>query len=251
MELMGFMNKSLLVRVLSAVLVVVLASGCDRLPVIGRGGENPIALTIEQIAETGQPGAFTLSGTATLPNQTPLTVSAVRRLSTEANDPSSGSAPLFSVLDRKSAVVQDGRWQAQLELWEVSPEGFYQESWQQADKGLGLSQASAGVEFRATLEPMDLSRTKVKNRSAILDQATNPLLNFTPGGQPYLKVSESRVVALPSSSVMASTGIPTANRSGWQGRSLTDNPANSLTEQQPLPFQESDNLPLPDTNLLR
>jgi hypothetical protein len=251
MELVGFMNKSVLIRVLSAVLIVVLTAACDRLPSISRAGENPVALTIEQVAETGQPGAFTLSGTATLPNQTPLTISAVRRLSTEANDSSSEPEPLFSILDRKSAVVQDGRWQAQLTLWQVSPEGFYQEPWQRTGDGLAPSQASSTVEFRAALEPPDLSRAKVKNRAAILDQATNPLLNFTPEGQPYLTVSESRVVALPSSSVAASAGMPTASRPGWQGRSLTDSPANSLTERQPLPFQESDNLPIPETNLLR
>lgn len=251
MDFVDSMNKSALIRVLSAVLIVVLTSACDRLPVIGRGGATPITLTIEQIAETSQPGGFTLSGIATLPNQTPLTVSAVRRLNPEANGSSSDREPLFSILDRKLAVVQDGRWQAQLELWEVSPEGFYQETWQRSDNGLVTGQASSAIEFRATLEPVDLSRAAIKNRPATLDQAANPLLNFTPDGQPYLKASESRVVALPSSSVMASAGIPTANRPGWQGRSRTDSPANSLTERQPLPFQESDNLQLPEANLMR
>ena len=245
------MNKAVLARLLSAVLIVVLTTACDRLPTLGRGGQTPITLTIDQIAEPNQPGAFTLSGIATLPNQTPLTVSAVRRLIPEATGPSSDQEPLFSILDRKSAVVQDGRWQAQLAIWEVSPEGFYQEPWQRSDNGLAASQASTAIEFRATLEPTDLNQTAIKNRAAILDQATNPLLNFTPDGQPYLKASESRVVALPSPSVMASAGIPTANSPGWQGRSLTDNSANSLTERQPLPFQDRDNLPLPQVNLMR
>jgi hypothetical protein len=209
-------------------------------------------MTIEQITETGQPGQFTLSGTAILPDQTPLTVSAVRRITPQPNDPLFDEALRYAILDRKSAVVRDGRWQAQLSLWEVSPQGYYQENWQMANRDSPESGlASSTVDFWATLEPIDLNRSNLQTRSEVRDRSRNPLLNFTPDGEPYLKVSEPKAVVLPSARATTPARLPEKDRPGWAGRSILDSPDSSLTERSPLPFKDNDNLPLPDENLLR
>jgi hypothetical protein len=209
-------------------------------------------MTIEQIADTGQPGQFILSGTATLPDQTPLTVSAVRRINPQHNDRSLDGESQFAILDRTSAMVREGRWQAQISLWEISPEGYYQENWQLTNSnGSDPGLANLAVDFWATLEPRDLAQSKLKDRSEVSDSTLNPLLNFTPNGEPYLKVIEPKVVALPSARAAVPVSLPEQERTTWQGRLILENPDSRLTEQPPLPFKNNDNLPLPAENLLR
>ncbi len=209
-------------------------------------------MTIEQIAETGQPGQFALSGTATLPEQTPLTVSAVRRITSQPNNLLFEEAPRYAILDRKTAVVREGRWQAQLSLWGISSQGYYQENWQMTNSNsTDLAQVSPTVDFWATLEPLDLTQSKLKAQPEVLDSARNPLLNFTPNGEPYLKISEPKVVALPSDRAVIPVSSPEHESTTWNGRLTLDNPDSRLTEQPQLPFKDNDNLPLPEESLLR
>lgn len=243
------MTRAILAQLLACVLVLVTA--CDRPLDALRGGGDPVAITIEQIAEAGQPGQFTLSGTATLADQTPLTVSAVRRITPQATDPLLDEASEYAILDRQSAVVRDGRWQAQLSLWEVGPQGDYQENWQMANGTRAESAVSATVDFLATLEPLDLAQAQLKARSVVLDRARNPLLNFTPSGEAYLRVNEAKQVALPNARAATPVRLPEQARSTWEGRLTLDNPESRLTESPLLPFKENDNLPLPEDHLLR
>jgi len=246
------MTRATLAKLLAFVLVLVTA--CDR-PLdnlVGRGSSAPIAMTIEQIADTGQPGQFILSGTATLPDETPLTVSAVRRINPQPNDRSLDGESRYAILDRTSAMVREGRWQAQLSLWEISPDGYYQENWQLTNsKGSEPELANLAVDFWATLEPLDLAQSKLKDRSEVFDSTLNPLLNFTPSGEPYLKVIEPKLVALPSARAVVPVSLPEQERTTWKERLMLENPDIRLTEQPPIPFQANDNLPLPAENLLR
>ncbi|TVQ10890.1 MAG: hypothetical protein EA368_06730 [Leptolyngbya sp. DLM2.Bin27] len=236
---------------LVVVLLMLLTTACDRFPsdLLSWGQNNTVDIVIERIAETGQPGQFTLTGTTDLPDQTPLTVSAVRRIGPLPSDEFMAEASQFAILDRKSAVVNDGRWQAQLSLWEVSAEGTYQENWQTVvGSAIDPAAISADVAFLATLEPRDLAQSNLMARTDLLERASSPLLNITPDGEPYLRSSQFRVVPLPGNA-MATAGLPQETQGTWEGRSTLrsiDSP-----EITPIPFLDADNLSLPEQNAMR
>ncbi|MGB7313107.1 MAG: hypothetical protein WA939_09260 [Nodosilinea sp.] len=244
------MTKKILAKCLVLV-VLILATACDRPSdnLFSRGQNNTVDIVIEQITETGQPGQFTLTGTTNLPDTTPLTVSAVRLIdSLNISDPKAEGSQ-HAILDRKSALVKDGRWQTQLQLWEIGSEGTYQENWQTiAGSAIDPASSSPSVDFLATLEPIDLAKSKLMARSDWLESANSPLLNFTPDGEPYLKVSQSRVVALPSGAVSA-TGLSQESQATWENRASRgsiDSPG--ITQ---IPFMDADNMVVPEENILR
>ena len=100
-------------------------------------------------------------GETRLPKDTQITVAAVRYLSVD--DALDGGAaaqfnptPTYSILAYQSAKVAQGKWQAQLNLWQVANDGNYRESWQLEQSRLGLSLKPAEkVMFLATLTPAD------------------------------------------------------------------------------------------------
>lgn len=244
------MTKKLLATLL-VLAVLVLATACDRPPgnLLSRGQNNAVDLVIEQITETGQPGQFILTGTTNLPDNTPLTVSAVRLVNSANVSDLTPEGAQHAILDRKSALVKDGRWQSQLQLWEVGPEGTYQENWQTiVGSAMAPASSSPSVDFLATLEPVDLAKSNLMTRSDLLESANSPLLNFTPDGEPYLKASQSRVVALPSGAVSA-PGLPQESQATWKNRA--DRGSIDSPEIPQIPFMNADNAVLPEENNLR
>lgn len=245
------MNKKLLTKLLA--LVLLLATACDRpsdqLFSLSWRSSRTVDITIEQIAETGQPGQFTLTGTATLPDQTPLTVSAVRRIGPLSDGDLTMETPQYAILDRKSALAKAGRWQVQLMLWEISAEGKYQENWQTiASDEPDMTTVSSSVDFLATVKPIDLAQSGFLAAPKVLDHVDKQLLNFTPDGEPYLKTSQSKTVALPSSAI-AAPGLPQEVSDNWAdrlSRGGIDGP-----EIRQIPFMDADNVTLPEQNFLR
>lgn len=243
------MTKQIFAKLL--LLVLVLATACDRPSsgLFGWGQNRTADIVIEQIAETGQPGQFTLTGTTNLPDQTLLTVSAVRRIGPSPSREAAAEAPRHAILDRKSAVVKEGRWQTQLQLWETSAEGTYQENWQTiVTNDIDPASISSSVDFLATLEPIDLARSSPMARADVLESTNSPLLNFTPDGEPYLRAIQSRVVALPNSALTAAR-LPQVEQETWEGRL---NQSEIDTSEVPqTPFMDADNVLLPEQNRLR
>lgn len=244
------MTKKLLAKLL-VLAVLVLATACDRSTsnLFSRGQNNTVDIVIEQITETGQPGQFILTGTTNLPDKTTLTVSAVRLVNAPNISDLTPEGSQHAILDRKSALVRGGRWQSQLQLWEVGSEGTYQENWQTiVGSAVDPASSSPSVDFLATLEPGDLAKSNLMARSDLLEGANSPLLNFTPDGEPYLKAIQSRVVALPGSALSA-TGLPQESQSIWEDR------ANRGSIDSPgipqIPFMDADNAVLPEKNSLR
>ncbi len=245
------MTKKFLAKLLVLV-VLVMTTACDRPPsnLFGRAQNNAVDIVIEQITETGQPGQFILTGTTSLPDKTPLTVSAVRLVSSPNVSALTPEGSQHAILDRKSAFVKDGRWQTQLQLWEIGPEGTYQENWQTiGGSAIDPASSSPSVDFLATLEPIDLAKSNLMTRPNLLESADSPLLNFTPDGEPYLKASQSRIVALPSGA-MPATGLPQESQATWENRRASRGSIDSPVVPQ-IPFMDADNAVVPEENILR
>lgn len=213
-----------------------------------RGDSSDTVLTIDQVMKSNDPGQFTLSGKATLPEQTKLTISAIRRLTLVADDQSANQDRLYGILDRKTALVEEGRWQAQLSLWEVNSEGYYQENWQGDDISISDNiEFSPSISFTLAVESQDLPNSK----SQKLDDQMGQLIRFTPEGEPYLSVSKDVVVPLPQK--IRASGLESAEGSGvnWQDRSLVDPTKSSIEKPIEIPFHKEDNLPISSNSLIK
>jgi hypothetical protein len=178
-----------------------------------------------QVTPEVTPGTFKVKGTATLPEKTQMRVVAARYL--QPNSPAArilNPKPTFSILDYRTAEIVEGQWQANLNLWQVSPDGRFREYWQQdaAWQGLPLK-PDPDVVFLAT--PMPISKTdllqqleeEVAKRGKLLDSSQVRVL---PDGQRYIQTSKTMEVALPTGSTTPPGIRPEEIHGGWGYRFL-------------------------------
>jgi hypothetical protein len=240
--------KRTLFQVLLAVVVMV-NTACS---LVGFTAAPPTSslLTIDQVAEGGGPGRFLLSGKAALPGEVNLTVSAVRRLNSA--DGVEGQPPLYGILDRKTATLEEGRWQATLMLWEPNAEGYYQEPWQRPETALTKeAEPNPTVDFLVTVEPEEFSRSVTPAIPNRLEAAINELLHFTPDGEPYLRVITTQPLPLPNNVQASRLEETQPPSSPWQGRSALDATNTAIEQISEPPFLQEDNLPITQDRLMR
>lgn len=219
------------------------------------GDSTSTILTIDQVRESDGLGQFTLSGKADFPEQTQITISAIRRLTFPSNDKTSNADRFYSILDRKTTLVKDGYWKAKLSLWEVNSEGYYQENWQ-ANEAYPSDKISSNptVNFLLTIEPKNfIDYTTNSNNSNFrkLDDQSNDLIRFTPEGESYLSVSKDLVIPLPQKVKAPRVESAQTPDTGWQKRTLLDPTKSSIEKPSQLPFLNEDNLPLTSDNLMK
>jgi hypothetical protein len=217
-----------------------------------RGNSSITALTIDQIRKSDNPGQFMLSGKADLPEQTELTISAIRRLTLLSNDKPSDTDQLYGILDRKTTLVKNGNWQAELSLWEINSEGYYQENWQANEGEISdRIEPDQTINFLLTVEPEDfVDYTTNFNPNKLNDQLSD-LIRFTPEGESYLSASKDLPVPLPQKVKASRLDLPQAPDVSWQNRTLLDPTKTSIEQPTELPFIKEDNLPLSSDSLMR
>lgn len=246
------MKKCLLL--IPIVLIVFLNTACT-LTNLGVSQSSPVSgdlLTIDQVAETGEPGRFRLSGKATLPGEADLTVSAIRRLNAVDRDAEEGATSLYGILDRKTATLEEGRWQATLTIWEPSATGYYQEPWQRPESALGeTARPNATVDFLLTVEPEAFERSVRQLIPRRLETAINDLLYFTPDGEPYLRVSTTQPIPIPANIQSVRLEESSTAASPWEERAELDNTNTAIETTPDSPFFQEDNLPITPDRLMR
>lgn len=187
-------------RPLSTILLctITLSSyGCGVLPSASPFATLSIDLGVTQVDASNQPGIYEVSGNTTLPDDTKLTVSAIRDLKAVDTDNDS-----YSILDRQTTRVEDGRWTTTLNLWQVAPDGEYREAWQLENSPIEESfKPVPGVTFSATLDPKDAAPLK----TAIERQDTpklKALEKYNIDGELYLQATKTQTVSLPFGSTL-------------------------------------------------
>jgi hypothetical protein len=182
------------------------------------------------------PGVYRIAGETNLPDKTQLTIAAVRQLSLKNSAAANFKLnPTYSILAYQPVTVTGGKWSTQLNLWQVAPNGKYQETWQLEQTRLGLSlQPAEEVIFLATLTPPDkLSRLEQQLADRGMRLAGGTVLS-TPDGQRYAQVNQVIAVALPTGET--SPPIPQADEVnyGWGYRYLIpQEPQNPYTLEFP------------------
>ncbi|NEO62955.1 MAG: hypothetical protein F6J98_21960 [Moorea sp. SIO4G2] len=173
------------------------------------------------VKPASRPGAYTVSGTSNLPNQSQIAVAAIRYLR-PTQQPLFGSNPLgtYSILDRQVVEVDEqGQWEARLNLWEVAPDGRLQEAWQiNQSQGRFSVSPNNSVSFLATYEPYG-HLGRAEEQQPQIPEMEGDLVRFNNDGQPYVKASYTLPIALPSGRKSVPSIRAAERNGGWGNRS--------------------------------
>lgn len=194
----------------------------------------PLELTILQVEPSGQPGTYTVSGNATLPDATPITVSAVRYLQADTRLSASAEAnPAYVILDRQFAQVNQDNWQTQLTLWQVAPDGTFQEAWQSSQENTGVSyEPESTVTFLATLDPPHSPSDLQERVERLDDDLQAALMRFTTDGELYVQASKPLPIALPTGSTTPPAAGSAATWTALPATNVTPTTATSSADWQ-------------------
>lgn len=181
-------------RVLVAiVLLLILNVGCAK-------ERSPNVELKMQVQQSGSPGVYVVSGSTNLPEKSLITVAAMRSLrSSLASSASSKPNGTYSILARQIVRVEKGKWQSTLNLWQVAPDGWFQEAWElkQSEMEMSLDPAPEVI-FLALLDPASQPPAIEQKLQQQGKKLAGRLIRFTSDGQWYVQASEILPVALPS-----------------------------------------------------
>lgn len=148
------------------------------------------------VQAASNPGSYNVSGTTNLPNQSPLTVAAIRSLRPANQQLPDAAAATYSILDRQIVQVDQGKWQATLNLVQVAPDGRLKEAWQLGSPAVAALSPSPEVSFVAVFDP---TGQNFKSKQAINTQdIRGDLVRFSPEGLPYVQAAQTLQVSLPT-----------------------------------------------------
>ncbi len=221
------------------------------------------------VQSTSRPGTYNVSGSTNLPDRSQIIVSAIRYLfPTDGQRLGPDPNATYSILDRQIAEVVKGNWQATLNLEQIAPNGRVQEAWQfnQSQTQLLLN-PSPEVSFLATFDPFnqrslssDQDDTQTVARLAQLQSSwqgktqelRGRLVRFTSEGQPYVQVSQTLPIPLPTGIKQPPKISPEDINGGWGNRYeiKPERPVPTTMRPQPLKTDQID-APLSPSEFLR
>lgn len=150
-----------------------------------------------QVEATGEAGGYKISGQTNLPEQTQITVQAIRALQIPGRDVQIAAERSYSILAKTQVSVEKGKWQTSLNLLQPSQNGAL-ETWQQSNQELALKfQPDNQVRFLALTDP---TRSSISVQSqAQRNQATS--VQFTADGKSYLQTEQWMSIEPPTAKV--------------------------------------------------
>lgn len=188
-----------------------------------------------QVAKLNAPGRYQVSGDIALPNGTLVAVAALRYLTLSDPVAQNSARPIYSLLDYRATRIEDGQWEAELDLWQADTEGQLLEAWQRQSDRLDWSVRPAEqVAFVTIPTPTDdlgglEQRLRIRQRQ--LDEA---LLRQTVEGVRYAAITYLDDVPLPDGATGTPYDDPQAINGGWGRRYLLQpEPANPVTVERP------------------
>jgi hypothetical protein len=199
--------------------------GCSQLPFLRSHTPLSSADLQIQVLPSKTLGEYAIQGNTDLPNQSQIRVAAIRYLyPTNPASQALHSKPTYSVLAYQTAEVTQGKWQTTLNLWQVAPDGQFQEAWQgvRSDLKLALNPASEVV-FLATLPP-GAKTDQLQQVEQQLEKAgkvlNTRLVQSTTEGDRYLQAAQILTIALPTGKTTPPPSKPEEINGGWGNRFL-------------------------------
>jgi hypothetical protein len=175
-------------QLVGAMFLLLLNLGC------AKEREPNVELKI-QVEPSSRSGVYRVSGNTNIPDQSLITVAAIRTLSASE---SAATNTTYSILARQIVKVEQGTWQTTLNLWQVAPDGQFQEAWQGKQSQLGALKPDETVTFVALLDPASQPPALKQNIEASGRELQGRFIRFTNDGQWYLQASEVLPIALPT-----------------------------------------------------
>jgi hypothetical protein len=201
--------------------LLVISSGCVQ------KAQDEAQLEIKSVQPVEQNGVYNIVGSTNLPESSRITISAVRYLRPiEGNEGVllvSDANTNRSILDRQSVEVKQGKWQVDLKLWQIAPNGSFQEVWQ-GNQGQTKLTPDSDVMFLATYDPgsqlmkKKLDRENTEEPKPEYQKLQGKLLRFTNEGEKYVQASQSLPIALPGGKTVPPRPQPEDLNDGWGNR---------------------------------
>lgn len=230
-------------------MLLLLTSGCSQL--LGRSSQQLGTTELNlQVKPASSPGTYTTTGTTDLPNGSQIRVAAIRYL--HPQQPASrdlNPKPTYAFLDYQVAEVKQGKWEIQLNLWNVAKDGRFQETWQLEQPKLELAlKPDDEVVFLAT-NAIELRSDLVRRLDEQLRKRGKTLENgevlTTPENQRYIQAGQVLAIALPTG-VTTPPGIkPEDINGGWGNRFLMPPEAQNPIKLEMPKERRTNSLPAP------
>lgn len=225
-----------------ALLLLMFSVGCSQ----QQTSELEMSMQVEAMS---RPGIYSVLGTTNLPESSVIEVSAVRYLRPKSNLLSNRRLnPPYSILSRRRALVEQGKWRAKLNLWEVAPDGSFKEAWQLDPS---QTQPSREVVFMAVVNPNSQPPELKEQLERQADNFAERFVRFTSEGQWYLQAAESFSLSLP---VGKTTPPPLRAKNindGWGDRSIVKRRSSSNRRPTPSANTKQTTAPLSPSEMLK
>lgn len=192
-------------------------SGCNQLQFFYQWSEVELDM---RVATTDTPGVYSVIGRANLPENTEIAVAAVRYLHPDDRAAAQlNPNPTYSVLAYQPVKVEQGKWQIDLNLWQVARDGRYQEAWQLEQPKLNLSlKPDETVIFLATLTPAaELSELEQQLAKRGIRLPRGSVFSTSEGFR-YAQVHHAMAVSLPTGRTTPPPERPEDRNGGWGDR---------------------------------
>ncbi|MGB6294645.1 MAG: hypothetical protein WBF90_00500 [Rivularia sp. (in: cyanobacteria)] len=220
-------------RAVIASSVILFSSGCVN------QSQNEVILEIQGIQREDSRGLYKVAGTTNLPESSRIAVTAVRYLRSVKNGEQiigdNNEKINRSILARQIVEVKQGKWEADLNLWQVASNGNYEEAWQLHKDYKNLTPESE-VSFIATFNPVGQlpasDKENTQQLTAQYQQLEGKSLRFTNEGEKYVQASEYRSISLPIGKTTPPQQAKNFN-DGWGNRYQLKARSNSATATLP------------------
>jgi hypothetical protein len=224
-----------------SLLLVIVSFGCNQ------KAQEGVQLNIKSVEPTGSNGIYNVMGSTNLPDSSQIAITAVRDLISmqgqQAGLVSDATHNNRSILARQIVEVKQGQWQADLNLWQVAPDGRFQELWQAYQAQMKL-RPDSNVTFIATFEPA--SQLKKSNW-----QLEGQQLRFTNEGEIYLQARQTMAISLPTGKTTPPTKTEDFNNSlGYKSQIPTLTLTSNTSFLRSAKFRQT-NAPLKPSEFLR
>ncbi len=239
--------------VIATSVLLLLSSGCVN------KSQNKVILEIQGIQREDSKGLYKVGGTTNLPESSRIAVTAVRYLRSargnkeEIVGDNNGNINR-SILARQIVEVKQGKWEADLNLWQVAPNGNFEEVWQ-LNKDYAKLTPESEVSFIATYNPVGQLPASDKDNpqqsTPQYQQLEGKSLRFTNEGEKYVQASQYRSISLPVGKT-AAPRQPENFNDGWGSRyQLKAQSQDSTATLPPLAKSQQTNSPPLSSEFLR
>lgn len=218
----------------SGVIFSISTTGCTPVQSVFSRTYNDATLTLN-VESLSSPGQYAVSGEASLPEKTEIAVLAIRNLYSASTRTESTTEPTYSILAYTTVPVVNGTWETTLNLWQIAPDGSYQENWQPEATKLGVTlKPDDTVIVLATLNPIATFGLLEQQLAQQNQRLPRQAIRSNAEGDRYAQIYKQISVGLPTEKTLPPVAVVDDNL-GWGNRYvIPEEPPNPTQLERPV-----------------